>query len=96
MLQRALDVGGLGDRHRLDGDGRVAADRHVTHHDLAGLAAGIRGLSELHGRGLPHVRRCPGHPLIGSTMSRYIAVTPRTTSPMTTAYVSGSSLAKSA
>jgi hypothetical protein len=36
LLERALDVGRLGDRHRLDADGRVTTDRHRTDHDLAG------------------------------------------------------------
>ncbi len=36
LLQRALDVGGLGDRHRLHRDRGVAADLHVADTDLAG------------------------------------------------------------
>ena len=34
----ALDIGGLGDRHRLHRDRGVAADRHAADVDLAGLA----------------------------------------------------------
>ena len=34
LLERALDVGRLGDRHRLDGDRRIAADLHVADRDL--------------------------------------------------------------
>ena len=37
LLQRAFDVGGLGDRHRLDRDRRIAADLDVADRDLAGL-----------------------------------------------------------
>ena len=48
LLQRAFDVGRLGDGHRLHRDGRPATDRHVAHHDLAGLAALGRG-GEVHG-----------------------------------------------
>ena len=38
--QGAVDVGGLGDGHRLHGDRGAAADRHRSDHDLAGLPAG--------------------------------------------------------
>jgi hypothetical protein len=40
--ERALDVGRLGDRHRLDTDRRVATDRDRPHHDLPRLAPGGR------------------------------------------------------
>ena len=39
--QRAVDVGGLGGGHGLHGDGRVAADGDIAHHDLARPASGI-------------------------------------------------------
>ena len=44
LLQRALDVGRLGDRHRLHRDRRVAADGDRADVDLAGRpAASVRG-----------------------------------------------------
>ena len=39
LLQRALDVGRLGDRHRLHRDRRAAADGDLAHHDLPGRPA---------------------------------------------------------
>ena len=48
LLQRAVDVGRLGGRHRLHRDGSVTADGHVAHHDLAGLATRVRGFAEFH------------------------------------------------
>src|SRR5690606_11297682 len=39
LRDRRLDVRGQSVGHRLDGDGRVAADRHATDLDLAALAA---------------------------------------------------------
>jgi hypothetical protein len=41
LLQRAFDVGGLRDGHRLHADRRVAADRHFADVNLAGLATRI-------------------------------------------------------
>ncbi len=40
LLQRALDIGGLGDRHRLHRDRRVATDLDVADGDLPGELAG--------------------------------------------------------
>ena len=39
LLQRGVDVVGLGGRHRLHGDRMVAADPDVAHHQLTGLAS---------------------------------------------------------
>jgi len=37
LLQRALMISCLGDRHRLNGDGRTPTDGNIADHDLLGL-----------------------------------------------------------
>jgi hypothetical protein len=54
--QRAVDIGGLGDRHRLHGDWGVATDGNVADLDLPGRLAG----SGDHGSKPKAVGRCRG------------------------------------
>ena len=60
LLQRSLDVGGLGDRHRLHRDRCIAADRDLADVELPGLPAFVR-----------HVGQCATDQRIGRTTSRY-------------------------
>src|ERR1039458_7478944 len=54
LLERAFHVGRFRRRHRLDGDGRVAADLYGTDGNLAGLSAGAEGASgDVHSSSLP-------------------------------------------
>ena len=48
LLEGALDVGGLGDRHRLNAHRRPTTDRHRPHQDLAGRATLSAPLGHIH------------------------------------------------
>ena len=48
LLERALDVGRLGDRHRLHGDRGAATDGDRAHRDLSGLATLTRPFGDVH------------------------------------------------
>src|SRR3546814_15902603 len=66
LLERALDVGRLGDGHRLHADRGTAADGDLAHHHLAGVPARVGGLADLHQRTTlirrRSGRRCRGRP----------------------------------
>ncbi len=88
LLQGGLVVGRLGDRHRLHGDRRSTADRHVTDHDLTGLLTREGDRSGVHGSRLSppasSPRIGPDQP-IGSMMSRQTVENIKKASSATTA-----------
>ena len=57
LLQRALDVGRLRDRHRLHRDRRAAAHRHLADLHLPGLPPRVRRVADLHQRAATVIRR---------------------------------------
>ena len=60
LLQRALDVGRLGDRHRLHRDRRAAADGDLADVDLAGRAPALATVQSCSRRACLGVSRSAG------------------------------------